>query len=85
LFIAVQIGLHPWSNTELDGKQMSIADCRRYVDTASKGLAEVVRSSKPTVQFIHESVRDFLLGKSGKRKRWPGFGVEFLLAGLMNC
>ncbi|KAK4442622.1 hypothetical protein QBC34DRAFT_225198 [Podospora aff. communis PSN243] len=77
LFIAVQIGLHPWSNTELDSKQMSIADCRRYVDTASKGLAEVVRSSKPTVQFIHESVRDFLLGKSGKRKRWPGFGVEF--------
>lgn len=44
--------------------EMSIEDLQRYVDSVSKGLAEVTSSS--TVQFIHESVGDFLLGKSGR-------------------
>ncbi|KAI9644102.1 hypothetical protein NHQ30_007455 [Ciborinia camelliae] len=32
-------------------------------DFSSKGLAEVTRNKASEVQFIHESVRDFLLGK----------------------
>ncbi|XEV04522.1 hypothetical protein FSHL1_009809 [Fusarium sambucinum] len=34
---------------------------RKFVLGASRGLAEITKSSRPTVQFIHESVREFLL------------------------
>ncbi|KAK0649684.1 hypothetical protein B0T16DRAFT_410564 [Cercophora newfieldiana] len=74
LSVAVQLGLDQGFDTRVDPKQISMADYRRYVDSSSKGLAEVTRSSRPTVQFIHESVRDFLLGKGGRRNRWSGFG-----------
>jgi ankyrin repeat protein len=39
---------------------------KRFLLSASKGLAEITKSRKsPTVQFIHESVRDFLLKDDG--------------------
>nr|RBQ98672.1 hypothetical protein FVER53263_20309 [Fusarium verticillioides] len=39
-----------------------------FILSSSKGLAEVTRVKKdPTVQFIHESVRDFLLKENGLR------------------
>ncbi|PNP78791.1 hypothetical protein FNYG_07933 [Fusarium nygamai] len=39
-----------------------------FILSSSKGLAEVTRVKKdPTVQFIHESVRDFLLKDGGLR------------------
>ncbi|KAE8378078.1 ankyrin repeat-containing domain protein [Aspergillus bertholletiae] len=41
---------------------------KRFILSCSKGLAEITRSrSHPTVQFIHESVRDFLLKEGGMR------------------
>ncbi|KAL1862114.1 hypothetical protein Plec18170_000938 [Paecilomyces lecythidis] len=36
-------------------------DMKRFILDSSKGLAEETRSKKPTIQFIHESVREFLL------------------------
>ncbi|KAF5722922.1 ankyrin 3 [Fusarium mundagurra] len=40
----------------------------KFILSTSKGLAEVTRVKKdPTVQFIHESVRDFLLKDNGLR------------------
>lgn len=33
---------------------------RLFILNSSKGLAELTRGKKPTVQFIHESVRDYL-------------------------
>lgn len=37
----------------------------RFVVSSSKGLAEVTKSKRNTVQFIHESVRDFLIKDNG--------------------
>ena len=37
----------------------------RFVLSSSKGLAEVTRTKKAIIQFIHESVRDFLLKENG--------------------
>ncbi|BCS21079.1 uncharacterized protein APUU_21511S [Aspergillus puulaauensis] len=48
-----------------------------YVVSASKGLAEVTKSTQPTVQFIHESVRDFLVKDKGLLEFCPGLGVDF--------
>ena len=46
----------------------------RYVIHSSKGLAEVTKSE--TVQFIHESVRDFLMKDKGLHELWPEIGFD---------
>ncbi|KAH9899102.1 hypothetical protein F4778DRAFT_185995 [Xylariomycetidae sp. FL2044] len=50
----------------------------RFILSASKGLAEVTRSKKPTVQFIHESVRDYLLDHCNVSRLWPDYSNNFL-------
>jgi ankyrin repeat protein len=46
----------------------------RYVIHSSKGLAAVTKSE--TVQFIHESVRDFLIKDKGLHELWPDIGFD---------
>ena len=43
---------------------------KRSILNSSKGLAEITKSKIPSVQFIHESVRDFLLKENGLRDIW---------------
>ena len=43
------------------------------VISSSKGLAETTKSEQPVVQFIHESVRDFLIKDHGIAEIWPDF------------
>ncbi|WPA97511.1 uncharacterized protein RHO25_002121 [Cercospora beticola] len=56
-----------WQPEPWDRESVTIDQIKRYVQTSSKGLAEVVppilpwRMEEATVQFIHESVRDFFL------------------------
>ncbi|GLA78498.1 hypothetical protein AtubIFM55763_011234 [Aspergillus tubingensis] len=54
-----------------DPEDVTEQDIDRFVLSASKGLAETTRSKAKTVQFIHESVRDFLLKENGLRELWP--------------
>lgn len=56
------IALKPWDSDEIDLKSMDL-----FILNCSKGLAEMTRGKKPTVQFIHESVRDYLR-ESGLQK-----------------
>ncbi|KAF7506373.1 hypothetical protein GJ744_011839 [Endocarpon pusillum] len=46
----------------------------RFVLSSSKGLAELTKSKKPTVQFIHESVRDYLIKDNGMSELWLDIG-----------
>ncbi|KAK7743459.1 hypothetical protein SLS53_003993 [Cytospora paraplurivora] len=52
-------------------------DLHRFLSSSSKGFAELTKTrsknQKSTVQFIHESVREFFLSRNsdGKRKLWP--------------
>ncbi|KAJ5907499.1 hypothetical protein N7495_000181 [Penicillium taxi] len=48
----------------------------RYIISSSKGLAETTKSGQPTVQFIHESVRDFLIKDRGLYELWPELGLN---------
>ncbi|QYT04338.1 ANK_REP_REGION domain-containing protein [Trichoderma simmonsii] len=48
-----------------------------YLLSSSKGLAELVKSKARTVQFIHESVRDFLIKDNGIRELWPNHAASF--------
>ncbi|KAL4983737.1 hypothetical protein BDW68DRAFT_181317 [Aspergillus falconensis] len=49
----------------------------KCVISSSKGLAEITKSQKPTIQFIHESVRDFLIKDRGLQELWPDLGLDF--------
>ncbi|KAJ9299454.1 hypothetical protein DTO271G3_3076 [Paecilomyces variotii] len=60
LYFAILSGIEPDSFTELN-PEITKALMKRFILDSSKGLAEETKSKKPTIQFIHESVRDFLL------------------------
>jgi len=69
--------LRCWAEDELDDENMY-----RFVQNSSKGLAEVtktrIKTKEPTIQFIHESVRDYFLVKEGKRILWPHLDGDFV-------
>ncbi|KAL9023500.1 MAG: hypothetical protein Q9196_007162, partial [Gyalolechia fulgens] len=62
------------SGTDLDALALAIPeavsaeDMERFILSCSKGLAETTKAKTQNVQFIHESVRDFLVGKNGFNK-----------------
>ncbi|KAK4234896.1 Inversin, partial [Achaetomium macrosporum] len=72
LYFAVQFGLKeaPCSG-QWDQETVDLDEMKAFVRHSSKGLAGVTRSKTSEVQFIHESVRDFLLGKYGAGQ-WSG-------------
>lgn len=49
--------------------------------SSSKGLAEVAKGTESTVQFIHESVRDFLIKDEGIYQLWPDLEMDWQCAG----
>ncbi|KAF3022633.1 hypothetical protein E8E14_013938 [Neopestalotiopsis sp. 37M] len=59
----------PGANDLISGE-----DYGRFVISSSKGLAQVTEATPRTVQFIHESVRDFFLKENGLQEIWPQLG-----------
>ncbi|KAL4747477.1 hypothetical protein BDW72DRAFT_209604 [Aspergillus terricola var. indicus] len=49
----------------------------KCVISSLKGLAEITKSKKPTIQFIHESVQDFLIKDNSLHELWPDLGLDF--------
>jgi ankyrin repeat protein/nucleoside phosphorylase len=74
LYFAILSSIEPEALAEWNTDVITIDVIRRFILNSSKGLAEITRSKAPTVQFIHESVRDFLLKENGLCKIWPDFG-----------
>lgn len=61
---------------------------QRFVISSTKGFAESTKGGNPTVQFIHESVRDFLLKDQGLQQLWPDLGFDWQMMGqdrLKEC
>lgn len=81
-YFAVVSGVFPESlaawNPDIDHIKPEVMG--RYVVSSSKGLAEVTnpgKSKDQTVQFIHESVRDFLIKDHGLHDLWQELGEDF--------
>ena len=71
---------------------VTLKDMERFILNSSKGLTEMTVSEKPTVQFIHESVREFLVRTDALIDLWPefrgiseGIGHERLKNCCCNC
>ncbi|KAH7123364.1 hypothetical protein B0J13DRAFT_531482 [Dactylonectria estremocensis] len=74
LYFAIMSAAGPGDALKWNRDELSGDDIRRYILHCSKGLAEVTHSERPTIQFIHESVRDFLLKDNGLNSLWPDVG-----------
>ncbi|KAH5602359.1 hypothetical protein HBI45_122960 [Parastagonospora nodorum] len=70
LYYAVLAGVDPHAVTSWDPEENSQDDISRFILDASKGLTALA-SRANIVQFIHESVRDFLLNEDGLASIWP--------------
>ncbi|RYP49583.1 hypothetical protein DL768_004704 [Monosporascus sp. mg162] len=74
LYFAVLSGTEPDDLSKWNPDEISMALIKTFILNSSKGLAEITKSKTPTVQFIHESVRDFLLKEDGLRAVWTNLG-----------
>lgn len=73
-YFALVAGIDSDSLCGWNREKISTDSMNHYVVSSSKGLAETTKSKKSTVQFIHESVRDFLLKEDGLKSLWPELG-----------
>ena len=69
-YFAAVSGIRPGQLSAWDEDEISKDDMARYVLSSSRGLAYTTQSKFATVQFIHESVREFFLG-DGICDLWP--------------
>jgi hypothetical protein len=67
LYFAVQFNCDKECSGRWDKEDMDLDEMKAFVRNSSKGLAEITRNRASEVQFIHESVRDFLLGSYGEQ------------------
>ncbi|THC90309.1 hypothetical protein EYZ11_010225 [Aspergillus tanneri] len=78
---ALWSGLSVKGLADAQGPDVTVPDVddkvNRCVISSSKGLAEITTSEQPTVQFIHESVRDFLIKDDGLHELWPDLGFDW--------
>lgn len=65
LYFAILSGTEPAILREWGHAEVTDETIDKYILNCSKGLAEVSKAKDETIQFIHESVRDFLLRGNG--------------------
>ncbi|KAH7346057.1 hypothetical protein BKA66DRAFT_379441, partial [Pyrenochaeta sp. MPI-SDFR-AT-0127] len=65
LYFAIYSGTDSEEAGSWNSEDLTTEDMDAFILSCSKGLAELTQSRKPTVQFIHETIRDFLLKDKG--------------------
>lgn len=65
LYFAILSGVVPEALANGNADEITMDVIKKFILNSSKGLAEITKSKAPTVQFIHESVRDFLVQENG--------------------
>ncbi|KAK2590661.1 hypothetical protein QQS21_011661 [Conoideocrella luteorostrata] len=78
LYFAILSGTTPDVITKWKSGAIPTVTIEKFLTDASKGLVELTVSSTPTVQFIHESVRDFLIRDNGLSEICYSAGQDFV-------
>ncbi|OIW32488.1 hypothetical protein CONLIGDRAFT_271607 [Coniochaeta ligniaria NRRL 30616] len=76
LYFAILSGIQPDILESWNADEVTESVIEKFLLSSSKGLVEVTKSACPTVQFIHESVRDFLLKEDGLHDIWSDSGAD---------
>ncbi|KAF4311362.1 HET-domain-containing protein [Botryosphaeria dothidea] len=71
LYFAILSGVETDVVSIWDPSEITRDVIKRFILDSSKGLTEITTSKLQKVQFIHESVRDFLLKEDGLSSIWP--------------
>ncbi|KAH7087612.1 hypothetical protein FB567DRAFT_349147 [Paraphoma chrysanthemicola] len=79
LYFAILAGAEPNAESYWDPDVEYRNICRHFILDSSRGLAHIPLSNRPTVQFIHESVREFLLNRGGLTLIETSIGQELQL------
>jgi ankyrin repeat protein len=74
LYFAIRSGVEPENPSIWDPEEITRDDIERFILNSSKGLTEITTSKIRKVQFIHESVKDFLVKENGLGNIWPDLG-----------
>lgn len=87
LYFAIISSIEPHLATGWDRSEITVDTIQKFILSSSKGLVEITDVTRigttarfgpfPTVQFIHESVKDFFLKDEGYRELWPDFEHRF--------
>ncbi|KAI9764474.1 MAG: hypothetical protein M1840_008400 [Geoglossum simile] len=77
LYFAILSGVEPEALSRWDSNETPMDAIERFILSSSKGLAEITKSKSPKAQFIHESVKDFLIKENGLANIWPDLGSNF--------
>ncbi|CAN9410721.1 unnamed protein product [Alternaria alternata] len=77
LYLAILAGTEPGALATQHDQEVTLETIRKFLLRSSKGLTEITKTKNKKVQFIHESVRDFLLKENGLSKIWPEFADNF--------
>jgi hypothetical protein len=81
-FFAIRKASSPETDKCWLSGDISPEDMKLFVQNASKGLAQLTETRSnletSTVQFIHESVRDFFLVNRGYLRLWPSLHHHFV-------
>ncbi|CAN9412095.1 unnamed protein product [Alternaria alternata] len=77
LYLAILAGTEPDALTTQHHQEVTLETTRKFLLRSSKGLTEITKTKNKKVQFIHESVRNFLLKENGLSKIWPEFANNF--------
>lgn len=70
LYFAILSGVETDAVSIWDPSEITRDVIKRFILDSSKGLTEITTSKLQKVQFIHESVRDFLLKEDGLSSIW---------------
>jgi ankyrin repeat protein len=70
-YYALLSGVEPRELGPWNAEDITMEVIEKFILSSSKGLAEVTKSRNPTVQFIHESVIDFLAKENGLVDLFP--------------
>ncbi|KAF3023650.1 hypothetical protein E8E14_013224 [Neopestalotiopsis sp. 37M] len=71
LYFAILSGYEPEHLETCHSGDISDEDTYKYILNNSKGVVESTKGKTSTIQFIHESVRDFLLKEDGLGQIFP--------------
>jgi ankyrin repeat protein len=77
LYYAILSGVEPDALSAWDQDEMTPDTIERFILDSSKGLTDITASKAQRVQFIHESVRDFLLKGDNLSDIWPELANNF--------
>ncbi|KAE8454451.1 hypothetical protein EG329_000074 [Mollisiaceae sp. DMI_Dod_QoI] len=77
LYFAILSGIAPEALEAWNHDEITMDAIKKFILSSSKGLVETTKSAKSTVQFIHESVTDFLVKENGLAELFSDLAGDF--------